>query len=93
MLSAPPESFYSACGKRSFLVLVLLNIFVQAGGNQNVPAIRLYERFGFTSTEKSQFNAPNDNLFVLWDIHNSLQSIDWKRLLQPKVEGTTTALE
>eukprot|EP01118_Nematostelium_gracile_P010857 TRINITY_DN3798_c0_g1_i1.p1 TRINITY_DN3798_c0_g1~~TRINITY_DN3798_c0_g1_i1.p1 ORF type:complete len:241 (+),score=55.25 TRINITY_DN3798_c0_g1_i1:22-744(+) len=58
-----------------------------AGGHKNVPAKRLYERFGFVETDKNQFNQPNDNLFVLWDINNSLQSIDWKTLLQPKLEG------
>jgi GNAT superfamily N-acetyltransferase len=86
---APPKSLHFTRGKRIWGLVEI----VQAGGKSNVPAIRLYERFGFKDTSREQFNDPNENLYVLWDIHNSLQTIDWKTILQTKIAAETVESE
>lgn len=50
-----------------------------AGGKNNVPAIKLYERFGFREMS-NHFKVPNDNLYVLLDINQSLKNVHWRDL-------------
>jgi ribosomal protein S18 acetylase RimI-like enzyme len=52
-----------------------------AGGLQNVPAVRLYRKFGFVPVSEEVQSAP-ENLFVLSDIRQSLEHIDWQNLLE-----------
>ena len=56
-----------------------------AGGHSNVPAVRLYERFGFIEVKAGQlggpFNKPDRDLFVLGNIGTALQSLSWSEPL------------
>ena len=56
-----------------------------AGGNQNVPALRLYSKLGFIKVPQDTiFHKPDRDLFVLGHIKESLQSFYWSGLLLPE---------
>eukprot|EP00978_Attheya_sp_CCMP212_P017817 scaffold48006_cov51-Attheya_sp.AAC.1 len=50
-----------------------------AGGADNIPAVRLYERFGFHPVRQGTlFHKPDRYIYVLGDIARSLGGITWK---------------
>ncbi len=54
-----------------------------AGGKENVPAVRLYRRFGFLSVKGGTlFKKPNRDLYVLGDISRSLGGLSWEETLK-----------
>lgn len=65
-----------------------------AGGNSNIPAVRLYKRFGFLSVKAGEdddgvFHKPNRDLFVLGNIGNALQSLSWSDALNLPLENNS----
>ena len=55
-----------------------------AGGHSNVPAVKLYQRFGFVGVRAGDggiFNKPDRDLFVLGNIGTALQSLYWSGCL------------
>jgi len=48
-----------------------------AGGEKNTRASNLYKRFNF-DFHQGEFNLPNDNLMVLWDIKEALRGLQWE---------------
>ena len=55
-----------------------------AGGYSNVPANKLYQRFGFVGVRAGDggiFNKPDRDLFVLGNIGTALQSLHWSGCL------------
>ena len=55
-----------------------------AGGYSNVPAVKLYQRFGFVGVPAGDggiFNKPDRDLFVLGNIGAALQSLHWNECL------------
>ena len=55
-----------------------------AGGYSNVPAVKLYQRFGFVGVRAGDggiFNKPDRDLFVLGNIGTALQSLYWSGCL------------
>jgi len=53
-----------------------------AGGEENVPAVRLYRRFGFLPVARDTlYNKPDRDLYVLGDIGNSLDALAWNATL------------
>jgi len=66
-----------------------------AGGYSNVPAVKLYQRFGFVGVpagDGGMFNKPDRDLFVLGNIGTALQSLSWTDVLtlpddRPSIEG------
>ena len=55
-----------------------------AGGYSNIPAVRLYKRFGFVPVKAGDdglFHKPNRDLFVLGNIGNALQHLSWSDAL------------
>lgn len=55
-----------------------------AGGYSNVPAVKLYQRFGFVGVPAGNggiFNKPDRDLFVLGNIGTALQSLHWSECL------------
>lgn len=55
-----------------------------AGGYSNVPAVKLYQRFGFVGVPAGDggiFNKPDRDLFVLGNIGTALQSLHWSECL------------
>jgi hypothetical protein len=66
-----------------------------AGGYSNVPAVKLYQRFGFVGVPAGDggiFNTPDRDLFVLGNIGVALQSLSWKDCLalpddRPSIES------
>ena len=55
-----------------------------AGGYSNVPAVKLYQRFGFVGVPVGYgglFNKPDRDLFVLGNIGAALQSLSWNECL------------
>jgi len=104
-LLAVPKAFW---GKRygSLLLAVALYeahhlnndraILHVAGGYSNVPAVKLYQRFGFVGVPAGDggiFNKPDRDLFVLGNIGASLKSLHWGECLPlspsecPQIEG------
>ncbi len=58
-----------------------------AGGKENVPAVRLYRRFGFLSIKGGTlFDKPNRDLYVLSDISRSLDGLSWEETLEHTTE-------
>ncbi len=56
---------------------VLLHV---AGGEENVPAVRLYEKFGFHPVRQNTiFHKPDRFMYVLGDISSSLGGVTWKQ--------------
>ncbi|CAB9502439.1 expressed unknown protein [Seminavis robusta] len=52
-----------------------------AGGHENVPALRLYEKFGFLPVPQGTvFHKPDKDLFVLGHVGESLQRLCWPAL-------------
>jgi len=52
-----------------------------AGGTENVPARRLYDKFGFTEVPQgTYFQKPDRDLFVLGHVGESLQQLCWPAL-------------
>ena len=52
-----------------------------AGGKENVPAQRLYEKFGFIEVpEGTVFDKPDRDLFILGHVAESLQQLCWPAL-------------
>jgi predicted GNAT family N-acyltransferase len=50
-----------------------------AGGEQNVPAVKLYERFGFLAIQQGTvFHKPDKYMYVLGDIRFALCNTSWK---------------
>jgi hypothetical protein len=64
-----------------------------AGGLQNSPAVRLYEKFGFVAAPSSVFQQPNKHLFVLVDIRQTLEATDWRRLFKLSDETHVPMME
>lgn len=69
-----------------------------AGGYSNVPAVKLYQRFGFVGVPAGDggiFNKPDRDLFVLGNIGTALQSLHWSECLPlppgeiPQIENGT----
>mmetsp|Transcript_306 Transcript_306/g.518 ORF Transcript_306/g.518 Transcript_306/m.518 type:complete len:364 (-) Transcript_306:14-1105(-) len=59
-----------------------------AGGAENIPAVRLYERFGFHPVPQGTlFHKPDRYIYVLGDIARSLGGITWN---EGALEVTTT---
>lgn len=55
-----------------------------AGGHSNVPAVKLYQRFGFVGVRAGDggiFKKPDRDLFVLGNIGTALQSLHWSGCL------------
>lgn len=52
-----------------------------AGGLENVPAVRIYERFGFVPAP-GIFHKPDKDIYVLGNIGQALQSLLWSEALQ-----------
>lgn len=53
-----------------------------AGGGVNVPAIKLYEKFGFLGVNMStMFDKPDRDLYILGDIKSSLEELAWDETL------------
>jgi len=55
-----------------------------AGGELNVPALRLYRKFGFMAVGERSFHKPNKNMFILPHIGQTLGAMNWQRLLLQK---------
>ena len=52
-----------------------------AGGKENVPAQRLYDKFGFVEVPQGTvFHKPDGDLFVLGHVGESLQQLCWPAL-------------
>ena len=53
-----------------------------AGGQENVPALKLYDKFGFLPVPQSTgvFRKPNKDLFLLGHVGRSLQKFCWPAL-------------
>jgi ribosomal protein S18 acetylase RimI-like enzyme len=60
-----------------------------AGGNANIPAIQLYQKFGFHSVPPEYFNQPNKEMFVLLDINRILRRLDWTQIIRGKTKFKT----
>jgi GNAT superfamily N-acetyltransferase len=53
-----------------------------AGGGFNVPAIKLYEKFGFLGVNTdTMFDKPDRDLYILGDIKSSLEELAWDETL------------
>lgn len=54
-----------------------------AGGKENLPALRLYDKFGFVSVPQGTvFQKPDKDVFVLGHVGESLQRLYWPALMQ-----------
>ncbi len=51
-----------------------------SGGKQNIPAVRLYEKLGFQPVSADHFHLPNNNMYMLLNITQSLMRTDWTEL-------------
>lgn len=59
-----------------------------AGGRSNVPAVRLYSKFGFLPVEQGTFfHKPDKDLFVLGNIGRSLEQLAWSEMWGEKRIG------
>jgi len=59
-----------------------------AGGMENVPALRLYEKFGFMPVPQGTvFHKPDKDLMVLGNVHQSLQLLCWPAVLALQQEN------
>ena len=66
-----------------------------AGGYSNVPAVKLYQRFGFVGVPAGDggiFNKPDRDLFDLGNIDTALQSLHWSECL-PLPPGQVPQIE
>lgn len=53
-----------------------------AGGSNNVPALKLYEKFGFVPIKTdTMFEKPDRDLYILGDISSSLENLAWDETL------------
>lgn len=56
-----------------------------AGGSDNLPALRLYAKFGFLNVPRgTAFNEPDRDLFVLGNVGRSLRRLHWPAILSKK---------
>eukprot|EP00566_Odontella_aurita_P019158 CAMPEP_0113591284 /NCGR_PEP_ID=MMETSP0015_2-20120614/37181_1 /TAXON_ID=2838 /ORGANISM="Odontella" /LENGTH=309 /DNA_ID=CAMNT_0000497643 /DNA_START=76 /DNA_END=1005 /DNA_ORIENTATION=- /assembly_acc=CAM_ASM_000160 len=56
-----------------------------AGGKSNVPAVRLYSKFGFLPVERGTvFQKPDKDLYVLGNIGRSLEELAWSETLDKR---------
>jgi len=61
-----------------------------AGGHDNRPAERLYEKFGFQEPPLGTFGTPKENLRVVWNMTHGLRPLtdDIKHAQTRRLEGT-----
>ena len=71
--------FSSYCSQ--ILDSVMYMILHVAGGKENIPALRLYDKFGFLPVPQGTvFGKPDKDLYVLGHVGQSLQRLCWPAL-------------
>jgi GNAT superfamily N-acetyltransferase len=63
-----------------------------AGGTSNVPAVRLYHRFGFVPVPSGLFRKPDKDVYVLGNIDLALKSLLWSETLGLPEKGDIHSL-
>lgn len=62
-----------------------------AGGDDNIPAVRLYRHFGFLPVSQGgMFQKPDRDLYILGDIGRSLEDLAWRETLDVDKKPTNS---